>query len=570
MADRPARLVGAGQRALAREDWARARALFAAAGDDPEALEGLAAAEWGDGDVAASVRALEGAYGAHRRNGDALAAGRVATALAIDGYVIGGDPVDVRGWLARARRLLQDHEDSSEFAWLRLWEGDFAMLVERDPATARGSAAEAARLARRCGDGDLEMLAVALEGLAQVSLGDVVAGMRMLDEVGAAAAGGEINDRDAHLVACCYLIFACDRARDFARAARWCDYVARTAARLSHQFSLSVCRTHYAGLLIARGDWAGAERELDEAIAALEMATPSWAAEGVCRLAELRRRQGRVDEAAALLDRAERPPLRMLAWPEALLARAELALDAGAPARAADLAQRYLRRLPPDARVDRVAGLDLLVRASVAAGRADTARPAVAELADTATMLGSEAVHGLACLARGTLAVAVGDLEVGRTACEDAVDLLAAAGVPYDEARARLALARALRRMGNGPDSHREAASAATTFRELGAATELAEAERLLAGLPSPRGSAETAGEAGLTRRELDVLRLLAVGRGNDEIAHQLVLSPRTVERHVSNVYRKIGVSGRVARAGAAAYAHRHGLVAAEQGTRLP
>lgn len=505
-----AELCDAGQSALTKGDWRQARAHFAAAcerGDGellPLALEGLgAAAGFGDdGDIL--FDAHERAYRLYRDRDDPVGAGRVATALALDNYVHRGDPTAVRGWLSRARRLLDQHRDSAEAAWLRLWEGDFTLLVDRDARGARRAATEAGVLARALGDGDLEMLALALEGLALVTLGQVPAGMRLLDESSAAATAGEIADVEARLTTCCYLIWACERARDYGRAALWCSYVREAALRHGHLFSLALCRCHYAGLLVASGEWGEAERELTEAIAQLERIKPPWAAEGVCRLAELRRRQGRAAE--------------------------------------------------------RVAALDVLARAYAATGRLDDAGGAADELAEIATLLDSGAVRGWAARSRGGLAVASGDPAEAQRAYEDAVDHFSAEGMPYEIAGARLALARVLCLRGQGADARREAGIAAAEFRRLGAAAELVRAESVLADLPTALGT--PAPDTSLTARETEVLGLLATGRSNEAIAEQLVLSLRTVERHVSNIYLKIGVTGRVARAGAAAYAHRHGLVA--------
>lgn len=555
-------LLDSGQRALTRGDWQRAHDLFAAAlaRDDrdalPAALEGLGAAAWFLDDATGSLAACERAYRIYRDRADDRGAGRVACEIALDHYLHSGDPAAVRGWLRRSRRLLAGHEDTAEYAWLRHWEADVALLVERDARTARQAAGEASALARAVGDGDLEMLALALEGLAMVSLGDVADGMRLLDESSAAAVGGEIQSVDTRLTACCYLIVACDRARDYGRAARWCDYVGEAARRHDHRFSLAVCRGHYAGLLAASGDWDAADRELTRAIARLEGFKPPWAAEAVCRLAELRRRQGRVAEAAALLDRADRAPLRMLAGPDVLLVRAALALDEGATGRATGLAERYLRRIPAEDRSERVVALELLVRAYAAADRHPDAQRALDELAGIAAHLGSRAVDGWTAMARAAVAMAGADLDGARCSLEDAVDHFGAEGMPYELATARLALARVLGRLGHTGDARREATLAATAYRALGAMPGVALAEGLLAAPPPP---APAAGSV-LTGREREVLALLAAGRSNEAIAEQLVLSLRTVERHVSNIYLKIGVSGRVARAGAAAYAYRHGL----------
>jgi ATP/maltotriose-dependent transcriptional regulator MalT len=554
-------LLTAGEEALRAGEWGTARQLFEAAGRDAalraEALEGLGHAATFLDDAVASLAARQQAYRLYCARNDRLGAGRAALGLAYDHMVHGGDAALVRGWLQRARRLLEGQDTTAEFGWLRQTESDVAMLIDRDAAVAREAAHDALILARRLGDEDLEMVGMALEGAALVCLGRVSEGMRLLDEACTAASEERAHGVDARLTACCYVIYACRRARDHGRAARWCEYVSGVARRHRYQFMLSFCRTDYAALLMDSGDWAGAESELTSAIAELEVRKPPWVYQGVCLLAELRRRQGRLAEAADLLDRADRPPVRMLAGPDVLLGRAALALDEGAPGQAVAHAERYLRRVGPKEHPDRVAALEILVRAYADCGRLDDAAAAVGQLDQIGSLLGSAAVRGWAASARGTVAAAEGDFDAARRSFEDAVDHFSASELPYDAARARIELARMLRRTaGRRQEADREARLAAETFERLGATPERAAARRLRTE-PVP---AHSSGD-GLTEREVQVLRLLAVGDSNDEIAEQLVLSLRTVERHISNIYAKIGMSGRVARAAAAAYAHRTGLV---------
>jgi ATP/maltotriose-dependent transcriptional regulator MalT len=418
--------------------------------------------------------------------------------------------------------------------------------------------ARATKIARSLGETDVELLALALEGLALVRLGDTAEGMRRLDEATAAAVAGEIRDIDANVTACCYLITACNLVGDYDRAAQWCGKVREAAERFSYRFMFTYCRAAYAGVLMHHGAWAEAEHELLASIADLEATKPPMAADGVCHLAELRRRQGRLAEAAALYERAERPPLSAIAGPNVLLGRAALALDQGEPEQAADLAERYLRRVPPGDRAERVGGLELLVRALAAGGAVERARLVLDELDTAVTALRADTLQARASLARGTIDLAAGDLGTARRSLEDAVDGFAGQGLPYETARARLALAEALTRLRRHADARREARVAAATFGRLGATRDARRAETLLRSFPD--AAPEPAGAAGLTAREVEVLRLVADGLSNEQIAERLVLSLRTVERHLSNIYRKLGASGRVARTSAATYAHTHGL----------
>lgn len=554
----------AGQTALAQGTWKEARVCFEAALDreaTPEALEGLGMAAWWLYDAPTTFLTRERAYRLYRERGDRYGAARVAICLAWDHYSFRGEYAVANGWVQRARRLLEGLDPAAEHAMLAICEGHLALLVENHTARARQLGAEAAALAQSLHLIDLEMLARALEGLTLVSEGHVVEGMRRLDEATTAAVAGEMADLEAITTTCCYLIYACERVRDYDRAAQWCDTVKRITTRWSYRLMFSLCRTHYAGVLMWQGAWREAEAELAAATSDLEVTHPAMAAEGIVRLAELRRRQGRPEEAAALLRTAELHPLRMLGGRPALLGRAALALDQGDAATAAELAERFLRSLRSEDRLERVAGLELLVRALVALARLDQAAATLAELRSIATAVGTTPLLASAALAEGFLASG-SDSETARGQFEDAVDLFERSGAPFEAAQARVELARVLCALGRTAAAKREASAALAAFQNLGAAVECGRAASLLRGLQVPmrQRAGAVAGPAGFTPRELDVLRLLAAGRSNEEIAAELILSVRTVERHVSTLYEKLGARGKVARAAATAYALRHGL----------
>src|SRR5690606_2392764 len=185
---------------------------------------------------------------------------------------------------------------------------------------------------------DYEMLAQALHGFALVSAGDLDQGMRLLDEATTTAVSGDMTDLDAIVTTCCFLIYACERVRDYDRALQWCDMAREISERWNYRFMFSFCQVHYASVLIWRGDWAEAEARLLEATRDLSRTHPAMAGEGMTRLADLRRRQGRLDEAAALLRQAGTHPTRMSAGTYALLGQAALALDRDDATTAADLA----------------------------------------------------------------------------------------------------------------------------------------------------------------------------------------------------------------------------------------
>jgi hypothetical protein len=320
--------------ALARGAWEVARGWFEEAleyAETPEALEGLATAAWWQNDVEATFPARERAYRLYRERGDRRGAGRVAAFHAVDYCSLRSEPAVANGWIQRARRQLDGLDPGPEHAMVAVWEGHIALTTHGDSAHARKLSTEGAGVARTIGAVDWEMVALSLEGLALVVEGDVVEGMRRLDEAATAAIAGEMTDLDAIGTVCCYLIFACERVRDYDRASQWCDLVKAVSTRWSCRVVFSLCWTHYAGVLIWQGVWSDAEATLTAATSELTSAHSALAVEGLARLAELRRRQGRLVEAAALFRQIESQPARRLASKHLLLGKAALALDLGDP-----------------------------------------------------------------------------------------------------------------------------------------------------------------------------------------------------------------------------------------------
>ncbi|HET7829322.1 MAG TPA: LuxR C-terminal-related transcriptional regulator, partial [Candidatus Limnocylindrales bacterium] len=441
-------------------------------------------------------------------------------------------------WLARARRLLDDAGAAPERGWLALREASFALPENATFATERCAEAEA--LGRQLGDVDLEMTAMALGGLASVGQGEIATGMARLDEATAAATAGEMRDPIAVGLSCCYLIFACERVRDLERAGQWCERLTGMAAGWNIRALRAVCRAHYGTVLVLRGEWERAEVELTEAVAALAV-RPGEAADALARLAELRRRQGRADEAEALIGRAEHHPL-------AVLCAASLALERGDPAAAADGAARYLR-LMGEARTERAPGLELLAEAHAESGRGEEAFEAARELEEIARAARTDPLLGAARHAAGASLAATGSFDGAREAFEDAVELLGRSGLPFEGARARVGLALALGALGRVDAARRELGAARERFAALGATSEARRAAELDPG-PVPA-------DGGLSARESEILALVAEGLTNRQIAERLTLSEHTVHRHVANILVKLDLSSRAA---AAAYAARRGL----------
>ena len=558
--------LSAGHEALARGAWGEARAYFEAAlrsQESPEALEGLGMAAWWFDDASTIFDSRERAYHLYRQRGDGQSAARLAIYLAYDYYSFRGEYAIANGWFQRAHRLLEGLDLVPEHGLLAIYEGVLALELNYDTATALKLGAQAATAGRTLGGIDLEMFGLALEGLARVCAGDIVEGMRCLDESTTAAVSGEMTDPDACACACCFMIYACERVRDYDRAAQWCIYVQELAKRWNYSLMFSLCRTQYAGILIWRGNWAEAESTLVGATKNLVASRPAEAADGIVRLADLRRRQGRIGEAARLLVQAETHPFRTLGANLALLGRAALAFDQGDAATAANLAERFLRGLPGENRLRRSTALELLALAQIALGAVEQAAQTSTELQSIATAITTEPLRAAADYVEGAVAAARGDHETALRKYEDAVDLYMRNGAPFETAQARLGLARALLLLGRIPAARQQARKALEAMQELGAAREAERAAALLRDIETaPHEQIALApGMADLTPREIEILRLIAAGKSNQEIAAVLVLSVRTVERHISNIYSKIGASGAVARATATAYALHHGLI---------
>jgi ATP/maltotriose-dependent transcriptional regulator MalT len=562
-ADQTPDLLDAGWQALAEGAWEDARVHFAAAlgqNETAAALEGLGWAAWWLNDVPVTFDARERAYRLYREDVDNRAAARMAVSLAADHFLRRGEYAVADGWFQRAHRLLDGIEPSPEHAMLAIWESYVAVIFHHDTATARQLGAEARALAGSLGIIDLEMLAQASLGFATVCEGNVADGMRLLDEATAAAVAGEMTDPDAIVTTCCYLISACERVRDYDRAGQWCDRAIRLADRWSYRFMFAYCRSHYAGVLIWRGAWSEAEVELEAATGELATTFPAMAAEGIARLAELRRRQGRVEEAQALLDRLDAQPLRALGSKLALLGRAALALDRGDPTIAINLAERFLRGLPVGDRVERIDGLELLARAQAAHGDHDQAAQSMDELRAITVAIATPALQAIASFVEGIVAAARTDFEEARRRFEDAIDLFDEAGAPYEAACSRRELASALAAMDRPDAAVREARAAFTILEQIGAVGECERTAAILRrlGATTPERAGNAASAAGLTRREREILGLLAQGLSDKEAATALGLSEHTIHRHVSNILNKLDVPSRTA---AVAQAMQHGLL---------
>lgn len=209
--------------------------------------------------------------------------------------------------------------------------------------------------------------------------------------------------------------------------------------------------------------------------------------------------------------------------------------------RAAEAADRVLRRLGVASVADRFPALELLARARAAAGDHDAARATRKLLEQEAERMPTPYMRGRASLVQAQVLAAASEYDPARRAAEDAIDLFGECSAPYEAAEARLVLASACASLGRREQARAQERSARETFARLGARTQ-----------PRHRSPG-----AELSLREVEILRLVAQGRHDTEIAGQLFLSTHTVHRHIANIRTKLGVSSRAA---AVAAASRDGL----------
>lgn len=551
-----AALLERGRRALACGEWQEAVSVLADAirirPDDAVAWESRANAHMWLQQTTLEIEARQQAYALYRQQGDDASAARVCLDLVWDYVEMRGEPAVANGWFQRARRLLDTLPPAPEHALLAVF--DAYMVMDANPAEASAHATRAATLAEEAGARDMATLALALHGLALVGAGKVARGMACLDEAVAAAIGREITDPQWYYFTCCCMIDACDRVRDFGRSLEWCDQLRAFAERWQVQAMLTSCRIRYTGALLWRGEWHQCERELRLALDELGAEQPGLRAGAVVRLAELRRRQGRLADAAELLEAAA-------AHPAAVSVRAAMALDRGDAAAAAELGHAALRRTPASATTARLAALELVSRAAAQLGDTDSVEAAAVELEKVAGAAGTPALRAAALVARARVLRLSGNVADAAEKLVDAAHLLETAGSPPEAARARIELAAVLRDDGRHDRADAQLAAAVQVLEGVGAGADLARAAALREAPAGPAGrpsAMNRRGVADLTRRQRQVLALVADGLSDRDIAERLCLSEHTVHRHVANAFQRLGVSTRTA---AVAHAIRAGMI---------
>lgn len=542
MAERIASIDRA-RHAVGREEWAEAyeeiRALDPA-GLTPKDLDNFADAAWWLSRTDESIAARQKAYAGYAAEGDHRPAAFAAGLLSTE-HFLRGEPAVGGGWLMRAQRHLRDQQECVEHGFLALLEATVARF-NGDLDAAMGLAKRATEIGQRFGHLDLIAMAIHTEGLVFIAEGKVPQGMALLDEAMTSVVAGELTPYWTGAIYC-NVLQACLELADVRRAGEWSEAASAWSGSLPPESPYpGLCRIYRAELASLRGAWSDAQTEASRATEELMRFNPIAAAEAFYQTGEIRRRIGNVAGAEEAFARAHELGFE----PQPGLALLRLAQ--GKPHAAAS-ALRLALAGEPGGKLRRARLLTALIDVALAANDLDAARGAGDELDTIAASFGTPALDAGAATARGALRIADGDvdgaLESLRHACATWQELR----VPYETARARMLYGIALRRAGNEDDALRELEAARAAFERLEAAPDAREAAELLAQRRDlPRG---------LTDREAQVLRLVAAGKSNREIASELTISEHTVARHLQNMFAKLGVASRSA---ATAFAFEHGL----------
>jgi DNA-binding CsgD family transcriptional regulator len=535
-----------GREAARRLAWSDAyTALSLADSSSPLAaqdLELLATAALLLGHVEDGLRALQRAHQRYAEGGDPRRAARCAFWLT---FHLGarGDVAQASGWFARASRLLEHEQECAEHGYL-LMSVAFHQLVAGDYAAGRTAAAHAAAIGGRTGDADLVAFARYLQGRALVHDGEMDEGLALVDEAMVAVVAGELSPIVAGAVYC-GVIELCHEVAELRRAQEWTEALTAWWAKQPDLVTFTgQCLVHRAELLHLHGAWLEAIEEAKRALERFAHGADEFASgDAYYQQAEAYRVLGESAAAEAAYQQASRwgrEPQPGLA----LLRLAQGKTDAAATAigRAVTETTDRLRR---------VKLLPAQVEIMLGAGEVQAARDAAAELIQMAGAYSTPALRATANHARGAVLLADGDAHTALVALRGAWQLWRELQAPYEAARVRVLVGLACRQLGDREAAAMEFDAARTVFAQLGAAPDLARVEALAR-------SGAASNTHGLTERELQVLRLLATGTTNHAIANELVLSEKTVHRHVSNIFTKLGVSSRAA---ATAYAYEYHLL---------
>ena len=536
-----------GREAYEQRAWRDAyEHLSAAAKQDslePADLDRLARAAYLIGHIDTANENWERTHHAYLDRGEIPSAVRCAFWLGLT-LVLRGEHARGGGWLARARHILEEASlDCVEQGYLRLPMA-LQALGGGDAETAYRTFVEIAGIADRFGDADLRAFGRLGQGQALVAQGQAAQGVVMLDEAMVAVTTGEVSPLVAGIVYCA-VILACRDIFDVRRVQEWTVVLSRWCATQQNLKPYrGQCLVHRSEIMQLRGEWAEA---MDEVAAAREHLSdpPGDPVMGMAlyqqgELLRLRGEFARAEKcyrAASGCGHTMQPGL-------ALLRLAQGRLDDAAAAIHRTVTET-------EGTVERTKVLSAYVDIKLAAGDVEDARAAVNELAEIAAAFDSPYLRAVVGYAHGSVLLADDDPAAACVALRRAWVAWHELQAPYETARVRLQMARAYSQLGDHDTAEMELDAARRVFEQLGAAPALEQVRELMG-----RAAASTSG--GLTPREVEVLRLLATGATNQEIADTLVISDKTVARHVSNMFTKLGLSSRAA---ATAYAYEHDLV---------
>jgi DNA-binding CsgD family transcriptional regulator len=537
-----------GRDAYAREAWLEAQESLSAADRagllDGDGLELLANSAYMLGRLDDYIGCLQRAYRAHLDAGSPLAALRCAFWVGIN-LAQRGEMGGAGGWLGRARRLLERAGgDRVEAGYLLL-----PLVFEREEAgdleAAAAAAGEAAAGGERFGDADLFALAAHEQGHILIRLGRVQEGLALLDEAMVAVTAGELSPIASGIVYC-GAILACRDAQAIRRAREW---TAALTAWCSRQPDLVAftgrCLVHRAQVMRLDGAWQAALTEARRAAErCLRGESPAAAGEACYERGEIYRLLGDFDAAGEAYQEASAYGFE----PQPGLALLRLAQGNSEAAEAA------IRRLEGEASESaaRIGLLPAYVEIMLAVGDLEAAAQGCDELGSLAGSQASEEFDAIAAQARSAVELARGDAHAALPGLRVAGQTWQRLEAPYETARVRELIGHACQELGDEDTARLELEAARDAFAALGAATDLARVDLLLEVATSASGS------HGLTDRELEVLRLVAAGKSNRQVATELVISEHTAARHLQNIYAKLGVSSRTA---ASAFAFEHRLV---------
>jgi DNA-binding CsgD family transcriptional regulator len=506
-----------------------------------EHLELLAEAAFWQGRPREAISARQKAYAKYRDTGDVTRAARTAWQLFHHYFDLDETPA-ARGWLQRAHRHAETIPDQVEVGYVALADAEWA-TYQGELDRALEYAVQATEAGRRFAERDLEGLGLASQGRVLVTRGDITAGLDRMDEALVAVLSDELG-RFATGWVYCLLLYTCHELGDVRRAAEWTNLAVQWCERHGQQsWYPGLCRLHQCEVQSWRGEWTVAEAQ---ALRAAEELTPFGdylVAEGHYVVAEIRRRRGdyeAADEAfrrAHQLGRDPQPGLALLylargdAEGAAVALRLAVASGAVMPLRQGQLLAAH-------------------VRAELERGELDDAAASADRLGQLAEQTGSRLLQAMARAASGAVLLRRGEAHRALAVLKQACTISRELSCPYETAETRVLVGLAARQLDDEATATLEFEAARATFTTLGAAPDVARVNALVA--------TESRLPSDLTLREAEVLRLVAVGKSNREIAAELFISEHTVARHLSNIFRKIGVTSRSA---ATSFAHEHDLI---------